>query len=84
MKKSCKNCKNQEECYKLNPTKTPCSAWESIEIEVDNMGKGCKNCFHFPCDRKESDINNKNGCKYFKSITQQAIDIINKCNRKGD
>ena len=30
----------------------------------------CKTCANFPCMRNECDINNKNGCKYYKSLVQ--------------
>lgn len=44
--------------------------------------KCCRNCIHFPCIKNDCDINNKQHCSKFKSITQSAIEIIDKCNKE--
>ena len=44
--------------------------------------KSCKNCIHYPCTKKECDIENKNGCNEYKSIIKSAIEIIDKCSKE--
>lgn len=38
--------------------------------------KKCKNCSKFPCERKECDIHNEQGCRDFESTVQKELKDI--------